>query len=56
MLKRENDKMAGGVRTPIGRARIGKRGINSKESISPAYVDWRAGTTNRVIVLARQTT
>ncbi len=29
-------------------------GIDSEESISPAYVAWRAGTTNRVVVLARQ--
>ncbi len=40
-------------------ARICKRlrspGINSEESIPPAYVAWRPGTTNRVIVLpARQ--
>jgi hypothetical protein len=27
-------------------------GIDSEESISPAYVAWRAGTTNRVVVLA----
>jgi hypothetical protein len=52
MLKRENDKMAaaGGVRTPTVRAcaRIFKRlwspGIDSKASIPPAYVSWRAGT------------
>jgi hypothetical protein len=40
------------------RARICKclwsPGINSEESISPAYVAWRAGTTNRVVVLARR--
>jgi hypothetical protein len=29
-------------------------GIDSKESISPANVTWRAGTSNRVVVLARQ--
>jgi hypothetical protein len=56
MLKQENDKMAGGVRTPTGRTRIGERGINSKESISPAFVAWRVGTTNRGIVMARQAT
>ncbi len=36
------------------RDRICKRlrspGINSKEAIPPAYVAWRAGTTNRIIV------
>ena len=26
----------------------------AQESISPAYVAWRASTTNRVVVLARQ--
>ncbi len=40
------------------RARICKRirstGIDSKESIPPTYVAWRAGTSNRVVVLARQ--
>ncbi len=40
------------------RARICKRlwspGIESAESISPAYVAWRAGTPNRVVVPARQ--
>jgi hypothetical protein len=40
------------------RARICKclwsPGIDSEESISPAYVAWRAGMTNRVVVLARQ--
>jgi hypothetical protein len=48
--------MAGGVRTPTGRARICKRlrspGIDYKESISSAYVAWRAGTTNRLHRLA----
>jgi hypothetical protein len=29
-------------------------GINSKESVPPAYVAWWAGTSNRVLVLARQ--
>jgi hypothetical protein len=40
------------------RARICKciwsPGTNSEESISPASVVWRAGTTNRVVVPARQ--
>ncbi len=39
-------------------ARICKRlwspGIDSEESISPAYVACRVGTTNRVVVPARQ--
>ncbi len=39
------------------RARICKRlrrpGIDSENSIPLAYVAWRAGTTNRVVVLAR---
>ncbi len=39
-------------------ARICKRlwspGIDSEESIPPACVAWRAGTTNRVVVSARQ--
>jgi hypothetical protein len=34
------------------RARI--QGIDSEESILPAYVAWRTGTTNRVVVPARQ--
>jgi hypothetical protein len=41
------------------RARICERlwspGIDSEDSISPAYVAWRAGTRNRVVVPARQT-
>jgi hypothetical protein len=41
-----------------GRAQIRKRlrspGIDSKESIPPAYVAWRAGTSNRVAVPDRQ--
>jgi hypothetical protein len=41
------------------RARICKRlrspGFDSWESISPAYVAWRVGTSNRVVVPARQT-
>jgi hypothetical protein len=40
------------------RARIGKRlrspGIASKESIPPAYVGWRTGMSNRVVVPAIQ--
>ncbi len=40
------------------RARICKRfrspGIDSVESILPAYVAWRAGTSNRVVALARR--
>jgi hypothetical protein len=40
------------------RARICKRlrrpGIDSEDSIPPAYVAWRACTTNRVVVQARQ--
>jgi hypothetical protein len=44
--------------TQKSRARICKRlrspGIDSKETISPAHVAWRAGTSNRVIVPARQ--
>ena len=44
---------------PPTRARICKRlrspGIDSKESIPPAYVGWRAGTSNRVVVPALQT-
>jgi hypothetical protein len=44
----------------LGRDRICKRlwspGIDSKVSIPPTYVAWRAGTTNRVIVPALQAT
>jgi hypothetical protein len=32
----------------------GAQGIDSEESISPAYVVWRAGTKNRVVVPACQ--
>ena len=43
---------------PVYRARICKRvrslGIDSKESIPPAYEAWRAGTSNRFVVPARQ--
>ncbi len=42
----------------IIRARICKHlrspGIDSKKLIPPAYVAWRAGTSNRVVVPARQ--
>jgi hypothetical protein len=42
----------------VYRARICKHlwspGIDSEESISPAYENWRAGTKNRVVVPARQ--
>ncbi len=33
--------------------RLGSPGIDSKEPIPPAYVAWRAGTSNKVVVLAR---
>jgi hypothetical protein len=43
-------------RTP--RARISKLlwspGIDSNESIPPAYVAWRAGTTNKVVAPVRK--
>jgi hypothetical protein len=46
------------VKQTVNRARICKRfrsiGIDSKETILPAHVAWRAGTTNRVVVMARQ--
>jgi hypothetical protein len=42
------------IRVSQFRARIYKRfrrpGIDSEDSIPPAYVAWRAGTTNRVVV------
>jgi hypothetical protein len=42
----------------LSRARVCKRlrrpGIDSEDSIPPAYVEWRAGTTNRVIIPTRQ--
>ncbi len=42
----------------LPRARICSRlwspGINFEESIPPAYVAWRAGTKNRVVVPVRQ--
>ncbi len=34
--------------------RLRRPGIDSEDSIPPAYVAWRAGTTNRVVVPARQ--
>jgi hypothetical protein len=44
--------------TPLYRARICNRlwspGIDSEKSIPPVYVARRAGTKNRVVVLARQ--
>jgi len=33
--------------------RLGRPWIDSADSIPPAYVSWRAGTTNRVVVPAR---
>jgi hypothetical protein len=33
--------------------RLRRPGIDSDDSIPPAYVAWRAGTTNRVVVQAR---
>jgi hypothetical protein len=59
-------KQSMGARNQVGiglshrpaRARICKHlwspGIDSEDSIPPAYLAWRAGTTNRIIVLARQ--
>jgi hypothetical protein len=42
----------------LTRARICKRlrrpGIDSEDSIPPTFVAWQAGTTNRVVVPARQ--
>ncbi len=34
--------------------RLGSPGIDSKELIPPAYVTWRAGMSNTVVVPARQ--
>ncbi len=34
--------------------RLWSPGIDSEESIPPAYAAWRAGTTNRIVVPARQ--
>jgi hypothetical protein len=46
------------IKTCESRARICKRlsssGIDSKDAISPAYVAWRAGMSNRVVLPARQ--
>ncbi len=46
------------VKNWVDRARICKQlrspGIDSEVSISPAYVAWRASTTNRVVPPARQ--
>jgi hypothetical protein len=39
-------------RAPICK-RLRSPGIDSKESITPAYVAWRAGTSNRVVIPAR---
>jgi hypothetical protein len=33
--------------------RLRSPGIDSEESISPAYLSWRAGTTNGVVLLSR---
>ncbi len=38
----------------ICKKRLGCPGIDSKELIPPAYVAWRAGTSIRDVVLARQ--
>jgi hypothetical protein len=54
----EWSKAEGAADSGGARARICKRlrspGIDSKVLISPAYVAWRAGTSNRVVVPARQ--
>jgi hypothetical protein len=51
-------KLAGATVKCNARTRICKRlwspEIDSEESIQLAYVAWRAGTTNRVVVPARQ--
>jgi hypothetical protein len=43
---------------PVRWARVCKRlrspGIDSKEWIPPAYIAWRTGTSNRIVVPARQ--
>jgi hypothetical protein len=48
----------GTVQSVVSRARIFERlrsqEIDSEESIPPTYVAWRAGTTNRIGVPARQ--
>jgi hypothetical protein len=38
------------------RKRLRGQGIDSKESVPPSFVVGRAGTTNRVVVLARHAT
>ncbi len=47
-----------GLTNRLARARLCKRlwspGIDTEETIPPAYVAWQAGTTNRVVVPARQ--
>ncbi len=58
-VDRRDRRIAGRrVHALICRARICKRlrklGIDSEDSIPPAHVAWRAGTTNRVVVPARQ--
>jgi hypothetical protein len=53
-----SNKVGTGLLYRPARARIWKRlwsqGIDSEESTPPGYVGWRAGTTNRVAVPARQ--
>ncbi len=50
--------ISGNVKCTLYRARFCKRlrrpGIDFEDSIPPAYVAWRAGTTNRVVVPDRQ--
>jgi hypothetical protein len=41
-------------RTTSNCKRLRRPEIDSEDSIPPAYVAWRAGTTNRVVVPARQ--
>ncbi len=38
----------------LHRQRLRSPEIDSEESIPPAYVAWRAGTTNKVVVRVRQ--
>jgi hypothetical protein len=44
--------------THVHQSRISKRlrspGIESEEAIPPAYVAWRGGTSNRVVITARK--
>ncbi len=42
------------VNSRRGRRLENRSGFDSKESIPPTYVAWQAGTTNRVVVPARQ--